>query len=522
MQLARTVDGGLPPLAWCVRVTAGRADAVHGPAVVSRPDLLHDGAWAGPVAEGRPDQVLSCGSGVVRRGDVLRVVTPEVPFDRVHLVEADGALHLSNSLPFLLAATDDALDPEHLWYRSRMRAVEHGTRLAPTHIPTRRGRRVRVLLGDLADITDDGTVRVRHRPLASPVRDFADLRQRLSTTVAAVVANAGDEDRPSPLRPLVTMSSGYDATAAAVLAAEAGVSEAVTMLRRDEDGSLLDHPATAARVLGLDLVEVERDRWRHRTDLPEAELAATATSLMDVTTLTLEDHLPGRLLIVGYCGDNVWSTTNHRTAPDVVQGYGDLSGRGLAEHRLRVGYAVLAPAAIDHTAHPSMLRLARSAEMAPWRVGGRYDRPVPRRIAEDAGVPRGEFATRKLAGSGRVGSSRQAYPRADVDRVGRDLEEVLTPAGVASYTAHLRTVDVGSAQRAMRVGGALWWAYHRLDAVDHRVGARLERLGVRGLVPRRAKARMARWAHVHPDLTAWWPHWGVEVLRGRYRGRAPG
>jgi hypothetical protein len=43
--------------------------------------------------------------------------------------------------------------------------------------------------------------------------------------------------------------------------------------------------------------------------------------------------------------------------------------------------------------------MAESGEMRPYQVGGRYDRPVPRRIAEEAGVPRGSFGTEKKAAS---------------------------------------------------------------------------------------------------------------------------
>ena len=38
-----------------------------------------------------------------------------------------------------------------------------------------------------------------------------------------------------------------------------------------------------------------------------------------------------------------------------------------------------------------------SVEMAPWRLGTSYDRPIPRRIAEAAGVPRQAFGQRKKA-----------------------------------------------------------------------------------------------------------------------------
>ncbi|MDE5832358.1 MAG: hypothetical protein K2H64_05150 [Desulfovibrio sp.] len=35
--------------------------------------------------------------------------------------------------------------------------------------------------------------------------------------------------------------------------------------------------------------------------------------------------------------------------------------------------------------------------MLPWTLGNAYDRPVPRRLAEEAGVPRELFGMRKAA-----------------------------------------------------------------------------------------------------------------------------
>jgi hypothetical protein len=35
--------------------------------------------------------------------------------------------------------------------------------------------------------------------------------------------------------------------------------------------------------------------------------------------------------------------------------------------------------------------------MRPWRVGGNYDRPIPRRLVEEAGVPRRAYAREKRA-----------------------------------------------------------------------------------------------------------------------------
>jgi hypothetical protein len=42
--------------------------------------------------------------------------------------------------------------------------------------------------------------------------------------------------------------------------------------------------------------------------------------------------------------------------------------------------------------------------MAPWRLSNRYDRPIPRRLAEEAGVPR------ELFGQVKVGSTVEFVP----------------------------------------------------------------------------------------------------------------
>ena len=69
----------------------------------------------------------------------------------------------------------------------------------------------------------------------------------------------------------------------------------------------------------------------------------------------------------------------------------------MSEFRLRTDfYNVPLPcfAAVGKPDEPTLLD---RAEMAPFRIGGRYDRPIPRRLAEEAGVPRGTFAQTKHA-----------------------------------------------------------------------------------------------------------------------------
>jgi len=42
-----------------------------------------------------------------------------------------------------------------------------------------------------------------------------------------------------------------------------------------------------------------------------------------------------------------------------------------------------------------IVRISRSPEMASWRLNTDYDRPIPRRIAENAGVARHHFGMKK-------------------------------------------------------------------------------------------------------------------------------
>ncbi|HUH08884.1 MAG TPA: hypothetical protein VML96_13875, partial [Egibacteraceae bacterium] len=75
----------------------------------------------------------------------------------------------------------------------------------------------------------------------------------------------------------------------------------------------------------------------------------------------------------------------------------DLSGCSMTEFRLRLDSVHVPIAVFGMTEQPSLQAVARGPEMARWSVGGRYDQPIPRRIAEEAGIPRGSFATRKRA-----------------------------------------------------------------------------------------------------------------------------
>lgn len=525
VQLVYKECDDLPPLGYCGRITRDGIEVLHGEQVETRPAYFTDGGWAGPFAEGPDASHFMIGTAGADVPGGFRLFSSSTPLDRVFVREPNGTDALfSNSLPLLLSAMDDELDTEFVRYRSTFMSSDLGVRLAPRSVPTRRGQRVRYLLNEVADLSAD-SLSVSSREPDPPFHDFEHYRGRLRRDTQAVLANVTDPARRHRYEPLTPLSTGYDSSTVAVLAAEAGFRSAVTMLRPDEHdpGAFADHPGRLARALGLELQEVERNLWRGRTDLPDAGFAASGVSLMDISLLALEPVMAGRVVLSGVAGDNVWGKDNFRAYDDIVQGAGAVSGRGLAEHRLQVGYLVFAVPFIGCTAHRSIFRISNSPEMEPWSVGGPYDRPIARRIIEEAGVQRGDFATKKFAGGARVGSTVIAYRGATHEERSAELEESMTSAGAAAFCDFVAStpLDDDSARgrrlrRRLTTGSYGHWLYERIDAVNFRFGRRFHGVGLRTFVPRRVMVWLASRFRPHPDYTYLLPHWGVSVLQQRY------
>jgi hypothetical protein len=75
----------------------------------------------------------------------------------------------------------------------------------------------------------------------------------------------------------------------------------------------------------------------------------------------------------------------------------DLGGHGLTEVRLVAGLVHLPFPYIGARSRRDIFAITESPAMDAWRLRNSYDRPIPRRMAEDAGVPRTLFGQTKIA-----------------------------------------------------------------------------------------------------------------------------
>ena len=71
---------------------------------------------------------------------------------------------------------------------------------------------------------------------------------------------------------------------------------------------------------------------------------------------------------------------------------------GFSEVNLEWGLIQFSPIFIGGRNRPDVYRITMSEEMARWRLGNNYDRPIARRIGEEVGrVPREAFGQKKMA-----------------------------------------------------------------------------------------------------------------------------
>jgi len=247
-------------------------------------------------------------------------------------------------------------------------------------------------------ISRDGVIRVEPKSRDEPpFVSFADYRDRLVGHVSSAFANGQQYE------PVATISSGYDSAASAAVGARAGCQRAVTFTSgwawRGYRGTQ-DSGERTAQALGMKVECFERLAYLDFDDAPEAEFLATGMSGEDIVFRSMEPALSGKIVLTGFWGGAAWRGYDRRELSRL-----DLSGASLGEFRLRTGFVHLPVPYIGGLQQPTVARLRLSPEMRPFSVGGRYDEPIARRLAEEAGVRRGTFGLQKLAVSQKIHSS---------------------------------------------------------------------------------------------------------------------
>lgn len=480
-----------PPLAWCARLESGAATALvkHGPGVEILADGFCEAVWDGDFGDGAFDQTdLVFGSGGRLDGNGAIFVSSGTTVDRLHWHEADGMWTVSNSLAALLVEVGGTVAAaDRGWFRF-FESIINGLDAYDHTLVSSVGP---VTLTYFHNVSWDGAVL---RPVAKPtprrtLDTFEDYEQFLTSSLAALGENLADPARRYPLRPLATVSTGYDSPASATVGRAAGLEETLSIARGrgdvDDDGSKI-----SARLGLTPIVEDRAEALRH-TELIPLFIASDAKG-EDLYFAGSREHLAGRLLISGYSGSRVWDSTDVSYAG---LRRGDQSGLSHTEARLHVGYLHCPVPFLAGTQEAEIRRIGRSAEMKPWSVASDYDRPVCRRIVEEAGVPGDWFGQEKKAASVLLFDRRTPLPPA----LQADFEQWLTRHRLTGPGWRARRMLVGIPRFILR-------QIQRLDPAGERpVIGRLSREG-----------RLQRFAFEEPMFDYLFP-WALDRAMQKYR-----
>jgi uncharacterized protein Veg len=391
----------LPPLAWCARVDAnsGIVAVSHGSWVETRPGSFVEGAWNGSFeSQDFTSATILSGTGGILEQDRVRFSASTDALGPLFTIAKDKTLYVSNSPAFAMAAAQEEPDDIYPFYtHDLLRIFRRGLHGPNGYLRLRSRVTLGVHFSTVITVGEQGAMAFgRHRLCEAPT-DFQSYKELLLDGVGKVLENAADATRRRTYRPVAALSKGYDSTAAAVLASSKGCTESFTYTdaRRKDRGS--DSGAENARRLGMECKEYDRWQYLELDGCAEAEFGYDPTS-SHVPLAAAAGQLAGCIMVNGEFGDTVWTPSRIELATQLSRPWNRFTiGLGLVEFRLRAGYQVLAPASIGARHTRAIHNIGISEEMRPWSVGGDYDRPIPRRIAEEAGLPRDSFGTRKLA-----------------------------------------------------------------------------------------------------------------------------
>ena len=385
-----------PPLSWLAKCSpfSSNVHVYHGSNVEVFPSWFCEAVWDGPFPDGDFDLTdVVFGSGARIREEELIFVSSGSTVDRLQYLKFQDLILVSNSLVCLLKAVDATVDITYPRYFEDFETICHGIQDYKRTLETSVGQ-VNFLYFNNYQWDGEKLIEVE-KP--SPVRDFRSFPKYqgfLESSLYKVSQNGAATERNTSYEFLATLSGGYDTSAVVVLAQRCDLQEVLSI--KSSRTGLSDNGQQLAQLLGLQQSIVERHAWQSKK-FPEVLFIASDAKGEDVYFGGAGNYLTQRVLLTGYTAGGFWLKGDYPLNEHLLRG--DQSGLSLTEFRLEEGFIHLPVPFLGAKQVQDILAISMSPEMAPWDIGGDYNRPIQRRLVEEAGVPRYSFATVKNAAS---------------------------------------------------------------------------------------------------------------------------
>ncbi len=438
-----------PSLAWLAvcELREGTVQVSHGPGVECHRGWFCEAVWDAPFKEGDFDRTdLVFGSGARCRDESIVFVSAGSTVDRLHYSARGERVLVSNSLPCLLEAINAKLEPSFRGYAEFFETITRGIDNSSANLPLRDGA---VQLVYHHNLNWDGK-RLQTKPKPAIQRNFARFENYagfIQSRLKSIGRNMTSKHRARPWSWLGTVSQGYDSAASSLLARGAGLRHVITF---DESRpGISDSGSAVAHALGLEATVVNRLAWQARDVLEPLFLVADGQG-KEIMLAGAPVELANCVLVTGSAGDTAWSTNPAHLGSSLARSYH--AGLSITEYRLHRGFIQLPVPFMGLRQLSNLVSLSRSAELAPWDVGGPYSRPIPRRLLEEAGVARDLFGITKTGASIRFLIGQDPWSPAGRHAFVRWLGERCRSYGVSPLTALAGGISIIARDAAVATG----------------------------------------------------------------------
>lgn len=411
MKLVYTCNSCLPKLAWWAKVDCLKKTVVveHGNSVECREKFFIEGAWNGPFKNGdfaTSDCVF--GTGAVICGESPVFVSSSCTTDYLYYHQkTDEHVTVSNSLPLLLASIKHSLNPSFPGYNGINDSIIHGIDRYIREVPTLQGSVRRLMYRNL--LVDAGGISEVEKDMPPFFSCYEEYYSYISDNYKLFVKNVREATRKTKIEICSTQSKGYDSTAVNAIAAKYGLDKVFTILKgknpnyfatQDAQVQVDDDGRKICSALGLTAIPIDRRAFEGEFKKEYLYHAALHRN-QDFNLKDIEKYLSDvSILLTGNLGE-IWATSKYYACrPGNINSElkrGDLAGHGLSEVRLVVGFIQVPLIYLGARRREDIFRITESVEMDRWRLGTAYDRPIARRIGEEAGIQREAFGQVKAA-----------------------------------------------------------------------------------------------------------------------------
>ena len=391
MKISTKLLSDLPPLVWLAICNNVKRDVTifHGERVETGDDYCVAAVWDGDFKKADFDKTdIIAGTGIRLRNKTVVFVTPGNPLDRiVYYATGDGFL-VSNSLSAIFSFADLTPIKGHDYQRD-FESIINGLRKYKRTIPTSKNPVCLIYFNNLS--YDGYELTEIDKPDCAPhFHSFNDYQEYLFSTSDRVSKNACDINRKTTIEVTSTCSSGYDSSLATVSAKRMGSKKVLSIGNARSLLSISDSGEKVAEALGLPC-EVKNSYLNDYKN--EEAIWSSMGDALDLHLTVFDFPKPLSLMLTAFHGDMLWE----RTPFDLTEFLHrhDPSGASFSEWGLQEGVIHMSIGFWAIRRGDEIQRLSLLDEMKPWTLFNNYDRPTPRRIIEEAGVARADFAYKK-------------------------------------------------------------------------------------------------------------------------------